>query len=48
MQGLDALDGSLVLDIKPVFAEFVPERSAIRQPEWSHEVMKEYFAPDQK
>jgi tRNA (Thr-GGU) A37 N-methylase len=48
VQGLDALDGSPVLDIKPVFSEFVPDRSAIRQPEWSHEMMKEYFASDQK
>ena len=47
VQGLDALDGSPVLDIKPVFAEFVPDRSAIRQPEWSHEMMKEYFASNE-
>lgn len=46
VQGLDALDGSPVLDIKPVFAEFVPERASIRQPEWSHEMMAKYFASD--
>ncbi|MFZ0859132.1 MAG: SAM-dependent methyltransferase [Candidatus Sulfotelmatobacter sp.] len=46
VQGLDALDGSPVLDIKPVFAEFVPDRSGIRQPEWSHEMMAKYFASD--
>jgi tRNA (adenine37-N6)-methyltransferase len=44
VQGLDALDGSPVLDIKPVFVEFTPERTEIRQPEWSHELMAEYFA----
>jgi tRNA (adenine37-N6)-methyltransferase len=44
VQGLDALDGSPVLDVKPVFAEFTPERTAIRQPKWSHEMMAEYFA----
>jgi tRNA (Thr-GGU) A37 N-methylase len=44
VQGLDALDGSPVLDIKPVFAEFVPDHASIRQPEWSHALMKEYFA----
>ena len=44
VQGLDAFDGSPVLDIKPVFAEFTPERSQIRQPQWSHELMAEYFA----
>jgi tRNA-Thr(GGU) m(6)t(6)A37 methyltransferase TsaA len=44
VQGLDALDGSPVLDIKPVFAEFTPERAAIQQPKWSHEMMRDYFA----
>jgi hypothetical protein len=33
-----------VLDIKPVFAEFTPDRGALRQPEWSHALMTEYFA----
>ncbi len=46
VQGLDALDGSPVLDIKPVFAEFIPERAAVRQPKWSHEMMAQYFAPE--
>jgi len=46
VQGLDALDGSPVLDIKPVFAEFLPERASIRQPKWSHEMMGKYFASD--
>jgi len=36
------------LDIKPVFAEFVPDRSVIRQPDWSHEMMKEYFASNKQ
>jgi tRNA (Thr-GGU) A37 N-methylase len=31
-----------VLDIKPVMQEFLP-REAVRQPDWSHEVMKEYW-----
>jgi len=42
VKGLDAVDGTPVLDIKPVFAEFLP-REAIRQPEWSHELMKDYW-----
>ncbi len=46
MQGLDALDGSPILDIKPVFAEFLPERASIQQPEWSHELMMKYFASE--
>jgi len=43
VQSLDALDGSPVLDIKPVFAEFVPDRASVRQPQWSHEMMTNYF-----
>ena len=40
---LDAIDGTPVLDIKPVMAEFLP-RGEIRQPRWSHELMQEYWA----
>lgn len=43
VRGLDAFDGSPVLDIKPVMAEFLPEKSAIRQPGWSRELMQDYF-----
>ena len=43
VRGLDAFDGSPVLDVKPVFAEFVPDRRHIRQPRWSHELMSKYF-----
>jgi tRNA (adenine37-N6)-methyltransferase len=39
---LDALDGTPVLDIKPVMAEFLP-RAPIRQPDWSHELMRRYW-----
>lgn len=35
VQGLDAFDGSPVLDIKPVFVEFTPDRASIQQPKWS-------------
>ena len=42
VKGLDAVDGTPVFDIKPVFAEFLP-REAIRQPQWSHELMKDYW-----
>jgi tRNA-Thr(GGU) m(6)t(6)A37 methyltransferase TsaA len=44
VRGLDALSGSPVLDIKPVFAEFLPDPSSVRQPKWSHEMMAKYFA----
>jgi tRNA (adenine37-N6)-methyltransferase len=39
---LDAIDGTPVLDIKPVMAEFLP-RQPVRQPEWSHELMRRYW-----
>jgi tRNA-Thr(GGU) m(6)t(6)A37 methyltransferase TsaA len=42
VRGLDAIDGSPVLDIKPYMAEFAP-RGAVRQPPWSHELMAGYF-----
>ena len=41
--GLDAVDGTPVLDIKPVMAEFLP-REPVGQPAWSHEVMREYWS----
>jgi tRNA-Thr(GGU) m(6)t(6)A37 methyltransferase TsaA len=40
--GLDAVDGTPVLDIKPVMAEFLP-RGEVRQPAWSHALMKNYW-----
>jgi tRNA (adenine37-N6)-methyltransferase len=39
---LDAIDGTPVLDIKPVLAEFLP-REAIRQPAWSRDLMRDYW-----
>jgi tRNA-Thr(GGU) m(6)t(6)A37 methyltransferase TsaA len=39
---LDAIDGTPVLDIKPVMREFLP-RAEIHQPAWSHELMREYW-----
>ena len=43
VEGLDAVDGTPVLDIKPVMQEFLP-RGPIHQPEWSQELMKEYWS----
>lgn len=43
VRGLDAFNGSPVLDIKPVMAEFLPERKRVRQPRWSRELMSTYF-----
>jgi tRNA (adenine37-N6)-methyltransferase len=42
VQGLDAIDGTPVLDIKPYMAEFAP-RGTTRQPVWSHELMASYY-----
>jgi tRNA (adenine37-N6)-methyltransferase len=39
---LDAIDGTPVLDIKPVMNEFLP-RQEVRQPGWSHELMRLYW-----
>jgi len=42
LSGLDAIDGTPVLDIKPVFEEYLP-RGGVRQPEWTRELMKNYW-----
>lgn len=42
VQGLDAIDGTPVLDIKPVLSGFLP-RGEIREPQWAREIMKEYW-----
>lgn len=39
---LDAIDGTPVIDIKPVMREFLP-REEVKQPAWSHELMREYW-----
>jgi tRNA (adenine37-N6)-methyltransferase len=41
--GLDAIDGTPVLDIKPYMSEF-GARGAVRQPAWSHELMATYWS----
>jgi tRNA (adenine37-N6)-methyltransferase len=42
VKGLDAIDGTPVLDVKPYFREFGP-RGEVRQPAWTQEIMKRYF-----
>lgn len=44
VRGLDAIDGTPVLDVKPWFREFGP-RGEVRQPGWCAEVMEGYFEP---
>ncbi|MBC8375329.1 MAG: SAM-dependent methyltransferase [FCB group bacterium] len=41
VQGLDAVDGSPVLDIKPVFREFMAAKT--KQPQWVSELLKNYW-----
>ena len=40
---LDAIDGTPVLDIKPVMTEFLP-RTTVARPEWATELMANYWA----
>ncbi len=42
VRGLDAIDGTPVLDLKPYMTEFAP-RTAVHQPPWSHELMRDYW-----
>jgi tRNA-Thr(GGU) m(6)t(6)A37 methyltransferase TsaA len=42
VRGLDAIDGTPVLDVKPYMEEFGP-RGAVPQPAWSHELMRSYW-----
>ncbi|MFY0577499.1 SAM-dependent methyltransferase [Cystobacter fuscus] len=42
LEGLDAIDGSPVLDIKPWVAEFAP-RGEVFQPQWITELMRSYW-----
>jgi tRNA (Thr-GGU) A37 N-methylase len=42
VQGLDAIDGTPILDIKPYAAEFHPAGPA-REPAWIRELMAHYY-----
>ena len=42
VQGLDAIDGTPVLDIKPLMKEFMPHGDVI-QPAWVDELMRNYW-----
>ena len=42
LQGLDAINGTPVLDIKPVFRQFLPGEF-VRQPVWVDELMEDYW-----
>jgi len=40
---LDAIDGTPVIDIKPVMKEFLINPDSIKQPIWATELMSEYW-----
>ncbi len=42
VSGLDAIDGTPVLDIKPVMSGFAP-RGAFHEPSWAREIMADYW-----
>lgn len=42
VRGLDAIDGTPVLDIKPVMSGFAP-RGEVREPDWAKAIMESYW-----
>ncbi|HEY5071008.1 MAG TPA: SAM-dependent methyltransferase [Caulobacteraceae bacterium] len=42
VEGLDAIDGTPILDIKPVMKGFLP-RGEVIEPAWAAEIMKDYW-----
>ncbi len=42
VRGLDAIDGTPVLDLKPYLSGFAP-RGEIREPDWAREIMADYW-----
>jgi tRNA-Thr(GGU) m(6)t(6)A37 methyltransferase TsaA len=42
VQGLDAIDGTPVLDIKPVLSGFLP-RGDVKEPDWARQIMERYW-----
>jgi len=43
VRGLDAVDGTPVLDLKPHMSGFDP-RTAVREPMWALEIMRDYWS----
>ncbi|MGD8192705.1 SAM-dependent methyltransferase [Brevibacillus ginsengisoli] len=42
VEGLDAVDGTPIIDLKPVMREFLPMEK-IRQPDWATDLMQHYW-----
>lgn len=47
VKGLDAIDGTPVLDIKPVMEAFLPRKKVVA-PSWSSELMQHYWHSEDK
>ncbi len=43
VKNLDAIDGTPVLDIKPVARQFLADVNDVRQPVWMDELMQDYW-----
>jgi tRNA (adenine37-N6)-methyltransferase len=43
VRDLDAIDGTPIVDIKPVLRDFLP-RGDVIEPEWARELMRNYWA----
>ena len=43
MNHLDAIDGTPVIDIKPVMSTFLPDKNEVREPFWVGEMLKDYW-----
>ncbi|MBE2254642.1 MAG: SAM-dependent methyltransferase [Ignavibacteria bacterium] len=43
VKGLDAMNNSPVIDIKPVYSCFLPDKSRIIEPEWVKIITKNYW-----
>ena len=42
VKGLDAIDGTPIIDIKPIMKEFLP-KGEVKQAEWSKSLMEKYW-----
>ena len=47
LEGLDAINGTPVIDIKPWVIEFGP-RGLVREPRWIQELMRDYWKADSR
>ena len=42
VEGLDAIDGTPIVDLKPAMREFLP-RETVNEPAWAAELMRDYW-----